>query len=142
VIHKLHLCNAITSNLSASSDRSSAQRSVPAVGSTRQTKALKHRADNVVRAVPLPPPLVEILCEHLNRWPANDLLFTNGAGRSVTPENYGKVWNRAKPMVWTQGHVAASAVPYDLRHTAATMMQLSTVVSDASFDWVEYRAAV
>lgn len=60
---------------------------------------------------------------HLERWPADtDLVFTNAGGRSVTPENYGKVWNRAKPEVWPAGHVAAGAVPYDLRHTAATTM--------------------
>ncbi len=91
-------------------------------GQTRQRKSLKHRADNEVRPVPLPPPLVEILRCHLDRWPPTDLVFTNMEGRSVTAENYGKVWNRVKPTVWTQGHVAADAVPYDLRHTAATVM--------------------
>jgi site-specific recombinase XerD len=49
-------------------------------------------------------------------------VFTNAAGRSVTPENYGKVWNRIKPTVWPADHVAADAVPYDLRHLAATTM--------------------
>ena len=91
-------------------------------GGTRQTKALKHRADNAVRSVPLAPPLVELLRAHLERWPSADLVFTNGGGRSVTPENYGKVWNRTKPAVWPRGHVASGAVPYDLRHTAATVM--------------------
>lgn len=91
-------------------------------GDTRQTKALKHRADNAVRSVPLVPPLVELLRAHLERWPSAELVFSNGAGRSVTPENYGKVWNRVKPAVWPSNHVAAGAVPYDLRHTAATVM--------------------
>ncbi len=92
-------------------------------GDTRQTKALEHRAMNEVRRVPLPPPLVEMLQAHLSRWPpSSDLVFTNGAGRSVTAENYGKVWNRIKPEVWSDGHVACNAVPYDLRHTAATVM--------------------
>ena len=92
-------------------------------GSTRQTKSLKHRAENAVRSVPLPPPLVELLREHLHRWPpADGLVFINAAGRSVTAENYGKVWNRVKPIVWPPGHLAANAVPYDLRHTAATVM--------------------
>jgi len=91
-------------------------------GGTRQTKALKHRADSAVRSVPLAPPLVGLLRQHLSGWPSADLVFTNGAGRSVTPENYGKVWNRVKPTVWPERHVAAGAVPYDLRHTAATVM--------------------
>ncbi len=90
---------------------------------TRQAKALKHRADNEIRPVPLPPPLVEILRFYLARWPpTTELVFTNAAGRSVTPENYGKVWNRTKHKVWPPGHIAADAVPYDLRHIAATVM--------------------
>lgn len=91
-------------------------------GGTRQTKALKHRADKAVRSVPLAPPLVKLLRVHLRRWPSVELVFTNGAGRSVTPENYGKVWNRIKPTVWPEGHIANCAVPYDLRHLAATVM--------------------
>lgn len=92
-------------------------------GSTRESKSLKHRAAGSVRSVPLAPQLVVIILDHLDRWSAiGGLVFTNAAGRSVTPENYGKVWNREKPKVWRAGHVAVGAVPYDLRHTAATTM--------------------
>jgi integrase len=90
--------------------------------STRQRKALKHRPIGSVRPVPLPPPLVAYLRNHLDRWPSNDAVFINGGGRTVTAENYGKVWNRIKPVVWGSNHPAAGAVPYDLRHTAATVM--------------------
>lgn len=92
-------------------------------GTTRQLKELKHRAEGTIRAVPLPPPLVERLRTHLDRWEEIDgRVFSNGNRRSVTAENYGKVWNRAKRATWEPDHVAASAWPYDLRHTAATVM--------------------
>ncbi|MEM7341845.1 MAG: site-specific integrase [Actinomycetota bacterium] len=91
--------------------------------STRQVKALKHRADGEVRSVPLPPVLVDLLNKHLKQWPpVAGLVFTNAAGNSVTPENYSKVWLRLRSSVWPEGHVAADAVPYDLRHSAASMM--------------------
>lgn len=92
-------------------------------GSTRQRKPLKHRPDGAIRSVPLPPPLVAHLRDHLDRWPSSDgRVFVNAGGRSVTAENYGKVWNRVKPTVWCSDHPAALAVPYDLRHSAATVM--------------------
>ena len=92
-------------------------------GETRERKGLKHRPQTAVREVPLPPPLVERLRNHLRRWPPNTgLVFTNAAGRSVTPENYGRVWNREKGRVWPEGHRLSATDPYDLRHTAATAM--------------------
>ena len=92
-------------------------------GSTRQRKSLKHRAEGTIRPVPLPPPLVKQLRVHLDRWEVVDgRVFSNSNRRSVTAENYGKVWNRAKATTWGADHVAGGAVPYDLRHTAATVM--------------------
>ncbi|MCP4959114.1 MAG: tyrosine-type recombinase/integrase, partial [Actinomycetia bacterium] len=92
-------------------------------GETREQKGLKHRPDTAVRPVPVPPPLVERLRSHLDRWPTETgLVFSNAAGRSVTPENYGKVWNREKAKLWPEGHRLAGTDPYDLRHTAATAM--------------------
>ncbi len=92
-------------------------------GETREHKGLKHRPDKAVRPVPLPPPLVERLRTHLDRWPTEPgLVFSNAAGRSVTPENYGKVWNREKAKLWPEEHRLAGTDPYDLRHTAATAM--------------------
>ncbi len=92
-------------------------------GETREQKGLKHRPDTAVRPVPVPPPLVERLRSHLGRWPTETgLVFSNAAGRSVTPENYGKVWNREKAKLWPEGHRLAGTDPYNLRHTAATAM--------------------
>lgn len=90
---------------------------------TRDSKGLKHRPTGAVRSVPLPPDVVATLRAHLERWPAVDgLVFPNANGRSVTAENYGKVWNRTKAELWPAGHHLAGTTPYDLRHAAATSM--------------------
>jgi len=97
-------------------------------GASRQSKGLKHRPINAVRSVPLPPQLVRWTTAHIDRWPNDSgLVFSNNAGRSVTPENYGKVWNRAKAGLWPDGHHLASTSPYDLRHSAATAMLQANV---------------
>lgn len=89
----------------------------------RERKGLKRRADDAVRPVPLPPELVRILRDHLDRWPAQGgLVFTNRNGRSVTTDNYNKTWNRTKAKLWPPGHALNGTEPYDLRHTAATVM--------------------
>jgi integrase len=92
-------------------------------GASRQEKGLKHRPENAVRLVPLPPSLVAWIVAHVERWPSDTgLVFTNNAERSVTPENYGRVWNRAKASVWPADHLLTATNPYDLRHSAATAM--------------------
>ena len=89
----------------------------------REHKGLKHRSSSSVRAVPLPPDLVMILRAHLQRWPARSgLVFTNRRGDPVAPGNYGRVWTRETGRLWPKGHPLAETEPYDLRHTAATLM--------------------
>jgi integrase len=74
-------------------------------GGTRDTKALKHRPTGAVRSAPLPHDVVVMLRAQLERWPSvGGLVFTNANGRSVTAENYGKVWNRTKAELWPAGH--------------------------------------
>ena len=74
-----------------------------------------------VRAVPLPPDLVRILRDHLERWPAKSgLVFTNRRGDPIAPGNYGRIWTRETGRLWPPGHPPAGTEPYDLRHTAAT----------------------
>lgn len=92
-------------------------------GRVVETKGLKHRSDGSVREVPLSPALVAHLRDHLRRWePVDGRVFSNSAGRPVTPTNYGPVWVRARNKLWVQGHPLTSATAYDLRHAAATMM--------------------
>ena len=47
---------------------------------------------------------------------------TNNASNPISAHNYGKIWKRAKASIWPSPHPLAGAVPYDLRHSAATTM--------------------
>ena len=92
-------------------------------GATREEKGLKHRATDAIREVPIPPQLVEVLVEHMDRFPSvDDRLFSNAEDRPVTAHNYGKVWRRERDRLWPAAHPCSSATTYDLRHTAATVM--------------------
>lgn len=92
-------------------------------GAVVEAKGLKNRAVNATRDVPLPPGLVMLRRNHLDRFGAgDDRLFTNARGASVTSTNYGPVWVRARSRLWPPGHPLASTTVYDLRHAAATMM--------------------
>ena len=91
-------------------------------GRPSQAKALKHRAATDVRQVPIPPKLVRLLDTHIADYQSSGPVFTNNAGNPVTPHNYGKVWARSRTALWPAPHPLARAVPYDLRHGAATTM--------------------
>jgi integrase len=92
-------------------------------GSVLEEKGLKHRAVDAVREVPIAPPLVEMLRSYLDRYPPIEgRVFSNVEGRPVTAHNYGKVWRRIRDELWPPGHPCSTAVTYDLRHTAATVM--------------------
>jgi integrase len=92
-------------------------------GQPHEVKELKHRAEDDMRPVPLPPALVSYLGSHLERFPpVEGWVFTTSTGRLVRPENYTDVWGRARTQLWPPGHHLTDATVYDLRHGAATMM--------------------
>ena len=67
----------------------------------------------------------------------HDLVFARPDGQPQHPEHFSNAFER---------RVARYRLPrirlHDLRHTWATLAQLSTVAFGASFDRVEYRAVI
>lgn len=90
-------------------------------GNAIEEKGLKHRATGSVREVPLPPPLVDSLQVHVERWD-DDALFLNVNGQPMTSRSYNPIWRRARETVWTARPELDTTTVYDLRHAAATMM--------------------
>src|SRR5439155_24097291 len=78
-----------------------------------------------VRAVPIPPALVELLRGHVDRYGlgANGRLFRSMAGGPVQETAYGAVWRRARERVLTPEQLTSPLArrPYDLRHAAASL---------------------
>lgn len=93
-------------------------------GSAIEEKSLKQRSDGEIRAVPLPPPLVDWLRWHIAEFEKSeaDRLFTNLLGNDLTKDNWGKPWRVHRSRRWPTSHEFAKIRPYDLRHVAATMM--------------------
>ena len=88
-----------------------------------ETKELKHRAVGDVREVPLPPRTVDRVRSHIERFPPTDgLVFVDAKGRPVASAGYSRAFRRARNQLWPEGHLLGRLVPYDLRHSAATIM--------------------
>ena len=49
-------------------------------------------------------------------------MFTNRLGNDLSKDNWGKPWRDQRAQRWPGDHPLAKTRPYDLRHTAATMM--------------------
>ncbi|GAA3019796.1 tyrosine-type recombinase/integrase [Actinokineospora globicatena] len=94
-------------------------------GDRWEERVLKRRAEGAVRVVPIPPQLVAILREHIERFGTTwDGRLFRGLikGEPVTPSVYTDVWKRAR--VIALGEQARSPLakrPYDLRHAAVSM---------------------
>lgn len=93
-------------------------------GRTYQERPLKHRAERTTRRVPIPPELVRLLAEHIERegTAADGRLFRNSVGGPVASASYSDVWRLARPLGLAPRHVASSLArrPYDLRHAAVS----------------------
>jgi len=94
-------------------------------GELHDEKGLKHRADDEVRPVPIPPELVAILRWHLDEFgTAKDgRLFRQPGGGIVGSSTYTQVWRAGRALALMPDQVASplSARPYDLRHAAVSL---------------------
>ena len=99
-------------------------------GTSIDHRQLKHRARGAVRVIPIPPVLVAILREHLERFGAAEdgRLFQvtwgqRGKGGVVSAKVYGQVWQKARATALTRAQQSSPLAgrPYDLRHGGVTL---------------------
>ena len=99
-------------------------------GTATDRRQLKHRARNAVRIVPIPPLLVAILREHIERFGTapDGRLFqvtwgTRGQGGVVSAKVYGPLWQKARTAALTKAQQRSPLAgrPYDLRHGGVTL---------------------
>ena len=92
---------------------------------SHEERGLKHRADEEVRPVPIPPILVKILREHIKSYGvgADGRLFNSERGKPVASTAYTEVWQEARLLVLTPEQVESPLArrPYDLRHAAVSL---------------------
>lgn len=94
-------------------------------GELHDEKGLKHRPDDEVRPVPVPPELVLILRWHLEEFGTapDGRLFRQPKGGVVGSSTYTQVWRAARALALIPEQVASPLVarPYDLRHAAVSL---------------------
>jgi integrase len=94
-------------------------------GDAHEERGLKHRAEDDVRPVPIPPVLVRILREHIQAFgtTADGRLFRSERDKPVASTSYTEVWKEARLLALTPEQVASPMAgrPYDLRHAAVSL---------------------
>lgn len=98
-------------------------------GRPGEDRSLKHRSDDTVRPVPLPPELVSVLRHHIDTFgtaPDGRLWWhetpSSGPFGTLTGKRYRGAWARARKAALTDAERAQGLAqrPYDLRHGCAT----------------------
>lgn len=94
-------------------------------GTAHDVRGLKWRPRKDVRHVPIPPPLVSMLRQHLeiHGTAPDGRLFQTARGGLVQESGYGEVWARARRHALTSEQQASplAARPYDLRHACVSL---------------------
>jgi integrase len=94
-------------------------------GSTRQARELKRRSATAIRIVPIPPELVTILRQHIDRYGLGDdgRLVRSHRGGPLQESAYRLVWANARKAGLTEAEADSPLArrPYDLRHAAASL---------------------
>ena len=94
-------------------------------GTARQARGLKHRAQDEMRSIPIPPALVALLRAHLKSYGTtpDGRLFRTARGGALQDSAYSAVWQAARTAVFTPAQHASPLArrPYDLRHAAVSL---------------------
>jgi integrase len=93
-------------------------------GEAHDRRGLKQREKGEVRVVPIPPPLVLLLLEHVEEFGTADdgRLFQSEYGNVVAASSYSRVWKQAREVALVPDQVTSvmAARPYDLRHAGVS----------------------
>lgn len=112
----------------------------------RSSRQLKHRSEDEVRFVPVPPPLTALLRRHLAAYPpaADGRVFHGESGGPVSDSVYGRLWQRARAAALTPEEQATplASRPYDLRHAAVSTWLNAGVPATQVAEWAGHSVHV
>ncbi|MFB6855901.1 tyrosine-type recombinase/integrase [Streptomyces sp. NPDC056341] len=93
-------------------------------GKRHDKRGLKSREAKTDRPVPIPPPLVAMLRDHIKEFGVakDGRVFANERGEVLGTSSYWRVWQEARPIALPPDRVDSLLAhrPYDLRHTCIT----------------------
>jgi len=93
-------------------------------GTPREPRGLKHRPEDAIRTVPIPPQLARLLRRHLRAFgcAADGRLFRGARGGPLSESLYGRIWHQARAAaIQGQAGTWPARRPYDLRHAALSL---------------------
>jgi integrase len=112
----------------------------------RSWRQLKHRGQEEVRFVPVPPPLTALVQRHLaeHGTTPDGRLFRSPRGGPLAEAVYGRAWREARQRALTPAEVASplAARPYDLRHAAVSTWLNAGVPATQVAEWAGHSVHV
>jgi integrase len=113
-------------------------------GRVHEARGLKGRprqaaARRATRNVPIPPELVAMLRDHIERFGAREdgRLFRSTNGNPIQPSTWWQVWRKVRQLALTPEQLATPLMrrPYDLRHSGITWRLNSGVPATEIAAW-------
>jgi integrase len=116
-------------------------------GDVHEERGLKGRSRKSVRKVPIPPELVRILREHIERFgtTADGRLFrSEHGGKPIQPSTWWRVWSNVRNLALTPEQLATPLMkrPYDLRHAGITWRLNSGIPAPDVAKWAGHSVEV
>ena len=116
-------------------------------GNVHEERGLKGRSPKSVRKVPIPPQLVRLLREHIERFgtTADGRLFRSEyGGKPIQPSTWWQVWRKVRRLALTPEQLATPLMkrPYDLRHAGITWRLNSGVPAPDVAKWAGHSVEV
>ena len=112
----------------------------------RESRQLKHRAEEEVRFVPVPPQLTTLLQRHLEEFGTrtDGRLFWSPRGGSLAEAVYGRTWREARRRALSPEEVTSplAARPYDLRHASVSTWLNAGVPATQVAEWAGHSVHV
>ena len=115
-------------------------------GNVHEERGLKGRSRKSVRKVPIPPQLVRLLREHIERFGTtlDGRLFRSENGGPIHPSTWWQVWRKVRNLALTPEQLATPLMkrPYDLRHAGITWRLNSGVPAPDVAKWAGHSVEV
>jgi integrase len=115
-------------------------------GELHDDRRLKGRSKKTVRPVPIPPELVTLLRQHIQRFGVaqDGRLFRSESGRPVPKSTYSRLWRRVREFTLTPEQLASPLLgrPYDLRHAGVTWRLSAGIPAAQVAEWAGHSVEV
>jgi integrase len=115
-------------------------------GDVHEERGLKGRSRKAVRKVPIPPELVHLLREHVERFGTapDGRLFRSERGGVIQPSTWWQVWRKVRGLSLAPDQLVTPLMgrPYDLRHAGITWRLNSGVPAPDVAKWTGHSVEV